>query len=300
MKQYLRKVRLQASGSGGSLRINDGDSNPKELKIAFTIQKGISSTQNSAEIKIWNLSETSRNAIGKELDDITLEAGYLPPDGGGNVGIIFKGQMRDVKHSREGNDIITTLSCGEGDKPFRNATISKTYPAGTKVETVMEDIGKQMQKEGVTKGEWKFPDDMPKFKRPYSVCGTCKREADTLGRSYGFYWNVQNNAMEVIPGDGYIGGTVVLSAESGLIDSPTITDNGMQCRALLNPEIRPNRRVKIISQTLEMNGENGEFRVGQVTYRGDNKNGEFVVDIEGEAINGKKVDEGKRKAKKKK
>src|SRR5690606_3380684 len=131
---------LEASGSGGSLQINMGGTATHDLKIAFTIRKGLSSTQNSAEIKIWNLSESSRNAIGKELDDIQLEAGYLPPEGGGNVGIIFKGQMRDVLHTREGNDIITTLSCGEGDKPFRNATISKTYPAGTEVQTVMEDI----------------------------------------------------------------------------------------------------------------------------------------------------------------
>lgn len=292
MRQYLRKVRLQASGNGGSIDINPGGTLLHELKIGFNITKTLSSTQNEGTIQIWNLAEGSRNALGKELDDVTLEAGYFPPEGGGNVGIIFKGQIRDIEHRREGPDIITTLSCGEGDKAFRYATIAKTYEKGTSVETVVEDIYKQLESEGITRGEWKFPDEMPPFKRPYTVCGGCKREMDLLSRGRDFYWSVQNNAMEVIPGDGYIGGVVILSADTGLIDAPTITDNGVKARALLNPEIRPNRRVRIQSQVLEMNAENNEYRVSEVNFSGDNRSGDFVVSIVGEAIKGSKVDEG--------
>lgn len=295
MLQYLRKVRLTAKGSGASLKLNEGGTNLHDLKIAFSITKGISSTQNAAQIKIWNLSQSSRNGLGKELDDITLEAGYLPPDGGGNVSIIFKGQIRDVEHSRDGADIITTLSCGEGDKAYRNSMISKTYKAGTAVKTVLEDIYKEFEKEGVTKGEWKLPEDIKDFKRPYSVCGTCKREADQLGKSNEFYWSVQNGTMEVIPSNGYIGSVVLINAQTGLVDTPTITDNGIKFKALLNPAVRPNRRVRVESQVLEMNSEDSEYRVGQVTYQGDNRDGDFIIDVTGESIKGKKVDEGKRK-----
>lgn len=295
MLQYLRKVRLEAKGSGGGLKINEGGVNKHDLKIAFDISKGVESTQNAASISIWNLTEGHRNAIGKELDDITLEAGYLPPNGGGNVGIIFKGQIRDVEHTRDGPDIITTLSCGDGDKAFRRATISKTFPKGTPVEDVVEELYKQMEKEGVSRGEWKFPDQMGEFKRPYSMCGSCTRELDTIGRSKGFYWSVQNGTMEIIPSDGFVGGMVLLTPSSGLIDVPTITDNGVRVKALLNPEIRPNRRVKIESQVLEMNAEGGVYRVSQCQYAGDNRDGDFTVSIHGEAIKGGKVDEGKKK-----
>lgn len=295
MEQYLRKVRLQAGGSGGSISINPGGISLHELKIKFSIAKGISSTQNAATIQITNLAEGSRNALGKELDDVTLEAGYLPTSGGGNVGIIFRGQIRDLEHKREGPDIITTLSCGDGDKAIREATIAKTYPAGTKVEDVVNDIYAQLEAEGITKGEWKFPDDMPPFKRPYTVCGDCKREMDTLSRGRGFYWSIQNGTMEIIPGDKFIGGIVLLSPRTGLIDTPTITDNGVKAKALLNPEVRPNRRVRIESQTLEMNAENGEYRVSQCTFAGDNRQGDFTVSIVGEAVKGGKVDQGKGK-----
>lgn len=292
MQQYLRKVRLKAGGSGGSISINAGGTNLHDLKIGFNITKSLSSSQNTATIEIWNLAEASRNALGKELDDITLEAGYLPPTGGGNVGIIFKGQIRDVEHTRQGPDIITTLSCGEGDKAFRKATIAKTYPAGTKVETVVEDIYAQLEAEGIDRGEWKFPDELPPFKRPYTVCGGCKRELDNIGRGKDFYWSVQNGTMEIIPGDGYIGDVVILSPQTGLIDVPTITDNGVKAKALLNPEIRPNRRVQIKSEVLEMNAENGEYRVSECTYAGDNRDGSFTVSITGESVKGAKVDEG--------
>lgn len=292
MQQYLRKVRFKAGGSGGSISINAGGINLHDLKIGFSISKSISSSQNTATIEIWNLAEKSRNALGKELDDVTLEAGYMPPGGGGNVGIIFKGQIRDVEHTRSGADIITKLSCGEGDKAFRGATIAKTYPKGTKVETVVEDIYAELEAKGIDRGEWKFPDELPPFKRPYTVCGGCKRELDNIGRGRDFYWSVQNGTMEIIPGDGYIGDVVVLSPQTGLIDVPTITDNGVKAKALLNPEIRPNRRVQIKSEVLEMNAENGEYRVSECTYAGDNRDGDFTVSITGEAVKGAKVDEG--------
>lgn len=293
MRQYLRKAKVVFNG--GALTVNPGGMNLHEMKIEFNVSKGLESSQNTASISIWNLKEAHRNAVGKELDDVVLEAGYLPPEGGGNVGIIFAGQMRDVEHRRDGPDIITTISCGDGDKAFRRATISKTFPAGTKVETVVEEIFKQMEAEGLKRGEWKFPDDMPPFKRPYSMCGSCAREMDRLGRSRGFYWSSQNGVVEIVPGDGTIGGIVLISPQSGMVDTPTITDNGIKVSALLNPEIRPGRRVRIESDVLEMNAEGGVYRVSQCTFRGSNRDGDFIVEIHGEAVKGGKVDEGRKK-----
>lgn len=296
MKQYLRKVRLTVKGSGGTMTINPGGLNSAQLKIQFDIKKGVSSTNNSATIKVWNLKEAHRNMMGKELDDLTLEAGYMPPGESGNVGVIFTGQMRDVEHTRDGDDIITAFSCGDGDKAIRKATISKSYAAGTKVETVVEDIYKELEKQGVKRGERKFPDDIGQksFKRPYAVCGSCKSELDTLGKGKDFFWSIQNGAMEIIPGKGYIGDVVLLTPESGLVNTPSITDNGVKVVALLNPEIRPNRRVKIQAQTLEMNSKNGEYRVSEMTLSGDNYGSDdFVVSLTCESISDKKVDEGK-------
>jgi hypothetical protein len=292
VEQYLRKCR--ATFTGGFI-VNPGGILKHEMKIEFEVTKNVSSTANTANISIYNLTESHRNAIGKEFDEITLEAGYYPPSGGNNVGIIFKGNIRDVAHKRSGADIITTISCGDGDKALRKAVTNKSYPKGTPVKTVVNDLYGELAKEGVTRGEWKFPDDMePNYKRPYATCGSCAMEMNTIGRGKKFYWNIQNQAMEIIPGDGYIGMVAVISPETGMIDTPTITDNGCRVSTLLNPEIRPNRRVKVESSVIEMNADNGIYRVTEASFRGDNFDGDFRVDVTGEAVKGGKVDEGKK------
>lgn len=291
-QQYLRKVRCAFTGG---FVVNPGGILKHEMKISFNVTKGISSSANTADIDIYNLTESHRNAIGKELDEVTLEAGYAPPTGGSNVGIIFKGNIRDVSHKRSGEDIITSISCGDGDKALRKGVINKSYPKNTPVKTVVEDIYKELEKEGVKRGEWKFPDDMePNFKRPYAACGSCARELNTIGRGKKFYWNIQNGTMEIIPGDGFIGQVAVISPETGMIDTPTITDNGVRVSTLLNPEIRPNHRVKVESSVIEMNAANGIYRVTECTFSGDNRDGDFRVDVTGEAVQGNKVDEGKK------
>lgn len=294
MQQYLRKVRVTFPGG---FTINpSGIVTPDELKVGFNVSGGIDGEANTASLELWNLSEAHRNAVGKELDKVTIEAGYVPPIGGGNLGIIFKGNLRDVEHSRQGQDIITKISCGDGDKAFRKATTSKTFPAGTPVKDVVEEIYNQLAKEGIDKGEMKFPKDIDskKFKRPYTVCGACTTELNTLGRGKGFYWSVQNETFEVIPSDGFLGGVVLISAETGMRDVPTLTDNGVKVSTLLNPEIRPNRRVQIQSSVIEMNAEGGIYRVSERSHSGDNMDGDFKTDVHGEAVKGNKVDEGKK------
>ncbi|MCY0154235.1 hypothetical protein OEG86_20625 [Hoeflea alexandrii] len=218
--QYLRKVR--ATFSGG-LTINPGAVQPHEIKIEFSISKSVSSSANTAEIKLYNLAEGTRNGMGKEFDAVTLEAGYMPPGEGGNVGIIFKGAVRDVEHKRDGPNIITTITCGDGDKALRRATISKSYPAGTKVTDVIEDISAELEGKGITRGEFKYPDELKSktFKRPYVVCGSCAREMDTIGRGNNFYWSSQNETIEIIPGDGFVGSVTLITPETGMIGTPS-------------------------------------------------------------------------------
>jgi hypothetical protein len=289
MFQFIRKVSAEFAGG---FTVNPGSSTIDQIKIEFSISKGMSSKSNTAVIKLFNLTESHRNSMGKEFDKVTLKAGYMPPGGAGNVGVIFKGDVRDVEHRREGPDIVTEISCGDAQKALSRATISKSFPAGTKVEDVVDELYKQLEKEGVSRGEWKFPEDMKTFKRPYAVCGSCTRELDTLGRGKGFYWSSQNETMEIVPADGFVGSVALITPQTGMIGTPAITDTGIRVSALLNPEIRPNRRIQVKSDTLEMNAKDGMYRVADVNYSGDNHNGDFRVDITGESIKGGKVDQG--------
>lgn len=289
MRQFLRKAQVTCEG----FTINPSSRvETHELRVAFDVAKSISGSPNTFDLTIYNLNADHRNSIGKEFDEFQLEAGYIPPEGGGNLSIIAKGFVRDVQHDRNGPDIITTVTCGDGDKANRKAAISKTYPTGTPVKDVVSGVYDEMSKFNVDKGEWQFPDDIRTLKRPYSLCGGCAREMNTLGRSNGFYWSIQDGVMEIIPTDGNLPGEVLISAESGMIGTPTITDNGIKVRCLLNPAIRPNRIVKVQSEVLEMNSQSDTYRVSKVDFSGDNQEGDFIASVHGEAINGGTVDEG--------
>lgn len=289
--QWLRKVRVRFFGGGGSLMVNPGIETDRQHTVEFQIEKSISGKANDTTIRIYNLSESSRNKIGNELTNVEVEAGYIPPGGPDLTGIIFSGQIRDFEHDREGADIVTTVTAGDGDKAIRKATIAKTYPAGTPPEMVMEDIYALYAPHEVERGEWIFP-PMEPFIRPYSISGSCAREANDLGRSKGFYWNIQNQVMEIIPGDLFLPLITLINKKTGMIGYPKLTDNGIRVAALINPEVRPNRVVKVESEFVELNADDGEYRVGRMDYIGDNRSGPFDMIIHGEAIKGGAVDEG--------
>ena len=290
MAKFLRKVRVTFNGGyiiNPSPRVEQN-----EIKVSFNVSKSITSTANTATISIWNLMQGHRNAVGKELDEVVLEAGYEDDV----FGIIFKGQLRDIKHRREGangTDIVSTLSSGDGDSALRTAFISKTYPAGTPAEDVIAGVYDELAAKGITKGEWRLPDELPTYERPYSTVSSAKRELDTLSRGHGFYWSIQNGAMEVIPKDGLLPGSPILIApQTGMIDVPTVTDNGIEVRTMLDPNIRPNRQIQVLSSVINIGTAGGTYRVSNVSHTGDNFDGPFQTSVKGEKLQGNKVDEG--------
>ncbi len=292
MRQFLRKARVTFGGEKEGFIVNAGAVQRHEMRVAFSVSRSISGSPNTFSISVWNLNRNHRNGVGKEFDLVTLEAGYAPDASDDGAGIIARGRIRDVQHDRAGPDIITSVSCGDGDSAYRRAVISKTYPAGTHVKDVIEGIYGELKKQGIRRGEITLPEGAKTFARPYSMCGSCTRELDVLGRGGRFYWSFQNETLEIIPADGHLPGVTLIKASSGMIGIPTFTDNGIKVTALLNPSVRPNRLVAIESDIVELNSENGLYRVSQVDFNGDNTQGDFTMAIHGEAINAGKVDQG--------
>lgn len=284
-RQYLRKVIATFTGKGGELKVED-------LRMEFLVTKNISASQNKAAIKIYNLKQGNRTKIKEEFDAVKIEAGYQGTIGAkGNVGIIFSGQIRTVLHHRNETDIITTVECGDGDKAARTGAISKSFPKGTKPKEMLEELITKMP--GVEKGEWKGVDDLPAYTRPVVMCGACSKELNKIARTHKLHWSIQDGALEIVPGDGYIDDNVVISPESGMLSVPSITDNGIRVKTLLNPQLRINRTITVKSEELEMNGAPSKYRISGLSFKGNNMDGDFEAEILGESIDGKKVDEGK-------
>jgi len=256
----------------------------RDLKIEFQVEKTVSGEPNEATLKVTNLNDSSRNTINEELAEITLEAGY---ERDGSRGVVFTGFVRDVTHERIGVDIITTIEAGDGDKAARKSYISKTFTRGTSILDVIKFVQGEM--EDVDLGEIILPEGVADLTRPLSFMAPPQRCLNELGRTYGFYWSVQNGALEVIPGDGFLSDVVDITPTTGMIGVPSITDSGIIVQTLLNPQIRPGRKVNIQSETTSRAGQDGEYRVSSAAYFGDNRDGDFACEIEAELINGGKT-----------
>jgi hypothetical protein len=280
---WLRDITLTFSGDGGTLTVQQ-DARGQMLHTRFRVTKTLSGSPNTATIEIANMKAESRLKIQKEFDRVRIEAGHIEA---GNKGIIFDGFLREVKHKREGADIITTVECGDGDKGHRQGVIAKTFPAGTKPKDMIEEILKQMPE--VDRGTFQGLDDLPAYPRPVVMCGACRSELDKIGRTHRLYWSIQDGALEIVEGNRAINETVVISQNTGMIGVPSVTDNGIQVACILNPQIKIGRVIEVRSETLDMNDEQGRFRVSGITFAGDTHADEYMADITGERLDGEDV-----------
>ena len=286
---WIRKIRVAFEVG---FKVNGDVASLHDLFVSFSVDKTITSKQNPCKIQIYNLSQTHRNLVGKELGGIILEAGYLS-EGIDSVGIIFSGQIREVEHSRKGANIITKIEAADGDAAYRFATARQTFRAGANVKEVVEYLYQQMQPHGVRRGEWKFPKEVKTFQRPYPIFGSAYREMDLLGQSNKFYWSIQNGKLEIIPTDGTIDYEITVSKDTGMIGIPTLTTTGCKVKTLVNPAIQPNRLIRINSENFQMNSWNNQFRISKLKVVGQNRGNQFECQIEGESLkNAETVEEG--------
>ena len=285
VRQWGRVVEVNVSGKSGSLTVRD-------LRIDFEVAKGIGSKQNTATISIWNLTASHRKQMGEEFDKIELKVGYK----NGPLSTIFKGNIRDVTHTKETADVKSAMECGDGDEAFSKGAVSKTFPAGTKPKEIVDYLASEMP--GAAKGEMKGIDELPAYKRPVTLFGWSWSEMDKLGREHGFYWSIQNGQVEAVKNDQVLQGTTVLSSETGMLSIPEITDKGVKIKALLNPNVAPGRQIDVRSDFLdEESGRDkrktdqggGIFRVADVTYSGSTRDVDFYVEAEASRVEGGKV-----------
>ena len=299
---FKRKVICRFFVDGEWLTINQKlglfDFNDPQLKINFSITRDLSSSPNTGSIKIYNLNQSTRNLVGREFTKIELYAGYEPNTTDSNVSLLFAGQVRSVKHYRQGNEIVTDIQVSDAPEVVWRAYISRTFyhedTQSVPLLEILEGLFAVLNKNfDIQKGEWNVP-EFPDFQRPYSVFGKVATELDYLGKSHGFYWSIQNDVMEIVPSNGYIDdGGYDISAETGMLSTPIITDNGIEVNSLIRPEININRLIRVSSPLLDESMVAKEYRVGKIQYNGGNRDGAFSMNIFGETLDADMlIDEG--------
>jgi hypothetical protein len=195
------------------------------MRIAFKVERDHRRVPNNTELEVWNLARTTRDRLAKLTNvPVQIDAGYLGTD----VSTIFLGDLRAAHSRREGPDVVTRVSAGDGAKQCRIARISKTFPAGTALGSVIAELGKAL---GVKPGNLsgfssaRLTNGSDKLARSLTINGAVYDELERLCRSCGLEWSVQDSELQLkeigrpVPGGGL---GPLLKADSGLVGTPEV------------------------------------------------------------------------------
>lgn len=262
----------------GPVAIDAPPSRPT-LRVQFKVEKTRDRDPNTADVTIYNLSEGSRKAFSvKERAPVVVEAGYA-----GNLHKVFSGTLSLAGHLRQGADWVTKFQAGDGLASYRSARISENFNPGVLVQDVVKKVAAKM---GVglgnvarKLGEGDFRGGLTEFTKGFAAAGQSSDVFDSLMRTLGFQWSIQDGQLEISKeGEPVDDQVVVLSPTTGLVGSPEIGDKGaVKIRSLLQPGVSTGRLVQVRSALID----GAFFQVEKTTHYGDTWGAEWYTDIEG-------------------
>lgn len=286
-RQYKRAYDLTITPTDGDARVI------KDLRINFEITKSILSFPNLCRLNIYNPNEDTLAALQNKFTKIVLNAGYE-----GDVKLLFKGEVRNVFQNRAGVDRLITVYAGDGERDWQNATFNKTFTENVTISAAIEEVLKSFEEVtvGVVNGLPQVADKL----RGQTLSGSSKDILDQFAEEYGFDWSIQDGEVIITPVESPLEGdeAVLVNAATGMIGSPTVTEIGADVTTLLNPRMLPNRAFQIESVNADIQLGNlffrdvkrttaeGTYKIQEVTFKGDSREGDWVSSVKGRIVNG--------------
>lgn len=263
-QNWMRHFELQlVDENGQGIELSD-------FKVTFTIDWfNISSASRVGTFKIYNLSADTVNHItGQEFSKVRLIAGYdgIAPEvsasdvgtvrevdaadvgqsDGRNYGLIFSGEIRySVTGKDSPIDSYVLIQAADTDLAFATSITSQTLAAGYTVADVNRALMKDFEAKGATEG---LTPEMPAtvFPRGRVLFGMTRHLMDNVAGQCGATWQFVDGQRQMVANNEYVHDAIVLNSATGLIGMPQQTiSNGVNVRALINPNIRVNGLIQL-------------------------------------------------------
>jgi hypothetical protein len=266
------------------------------LRFTFKIEKTAEPSPNKASIEIYNLNEDSIKLLQTKGCQIILEAGY-----GGILSkdppiseTIFKGDVIKCKTDKHGPDYVTLIENGDGIAAYQTSNFQGSFAPGTGVAGIVDSVINSFT--GLAKGEVSGVDGEVLNGATFS--GASRDIMDQISGKTNTEWSVQDGLVLMLPINSATSEPAVLlqsvgvdsngdPINTGLIGSPTRSGfsnskekkySGIEFTALLQPGLKPGRRVRIDAKFVK-----GDFIIRKVTHIGDTRQGSWQSQCEGAA-----------------
>ena len=245
-----------------------------ELQLVDENGKGIdwfniSSASRVGTFKIYNLSSDTANRItGKEFSKLRLIAGYdgiasevsasevgvarnvdastVGQTDGRNYGLLFTGDLRYAVTGKDNPvDSYVLIQACDTDLAFSTAITVQTLAAGYTVADMNRALMKDFEAKGASEG---ITTAMPTtvFPRGRVLFGSTRKLMDNVAEQCGATWQFVDGQRQMVAKNEYVHEAIVLNSATGLIGMPQQTiGNGVNVRALINPNIRVNGLIQL-------------------------------------------------------
>lgn len=256
------------------------------LRMTAKIERTLESNPNTAEVKIYNLSESSRSAFEALPLRVYLAAGYA-----GENHLLLVGDVRPGSGSEhDGTEWITSLRVGDGHRAYANGRVNRSYRPGTPMLTILADAARSMNLE--------LPRELAADRELAAgiASGSTVSDfaADALTRllaPYGYSWSMQSGKLQVLRDEQVLVGVErVIEQASGLIGIPKmkvptptrskkpkkVKRATVEFRHLLDGTLVPGMRIRLRSESLE-----GAFKLTKVTSTLDTHGSDWMSQCEG-------------------
>lgn len=264
-RRFLRNVRVTVGDDENALRVED-------LLIKFRLRREATDTPAEGFISIYNLTPANEQRIRERGVRVRLEAGY-----GGRYALLFDGDIRRVERIREPVDRGVKIAVGGNVAKHRRAVSNRTYEGATGVRTIFEDAALTM---ALDVGPLDLIPADAVLPEGFAFQGPTRALLSALLQPFDLRWYEDNGVIRITK-QGFSTDDrpegVLVNQRSGMIGSPTVTDDGIRVKSLLDARLRLDTRIRVESELVDP-GE--RWKVVEVTHQGDNREGAYETIVE--------------------
>lgn len=261
--------------------------NDRQFKVVFNVLLDFGGFNSYADIAIYNLSKSTEAKVFKKYEYSALKAGYQD-----NIDYIFKGQIVNIIREKQGPNRITRLICKGGALTQDISTVNKSFSSGVSIPTLIRECATSMGLPIVINDD-DFSGTSP-YLAGYILSGDPKKKLNELSRSHNFKWMIDSEKLVVVGNDSYRNGSITtVSASTGMVGVPEITEIGVTVNLRISPQLRIGSRIKIESEFSQVNFSNvyfqnvpetigvGTYRIQKIQYDGDTYGDKWTSKVEG-------------------
>lgn len=230
------------------------------LTLRFSIVRNSMASMNTANLMIYNLSKATRDRIfqdrfiERKFKKVILEAGY------DQLSTIYIGTIFEANSYRTGADVITNITSRDGGFDITNTRSYKTLKSGTSITDACQSLIAD------------FPNLSPGAIG--KLYGEVKRGLVLDGNTYDNIQKLVNNScfvdlhtVNILQNNEVIGDRVtVLSAETGLLDTPRRDESYLSVKTIFEPDIIIGELAELRSNVQQQ--YDGQYKITGISHEG--------------------------------